>query len=93
MKRFGLVTSAVAGSILTVCWLAAVCLAFVIVLWALFAGLPGRDQLRMLEGPDNVVADGGASMQRLGLRDTMRLDEQLRRAATAQAQRPSMVDR
>lgn len=47
-----------------------------------------RDQLRMLEGPDNVVADGGAGMQRLGLRDTVRLDEQLRRAASAQAQRP-----
>jgi NADH dehydrogenase len=39
-----------------------------------------RDQLRMLEGPDNVVADGGASMQQLGLEDRLGLDEQLRRA-------------
>ena len=39
-----------------------------------------RDQLRMLEGPDNVVADGGASMRALGLGDLVPLDEQLRRA-------------
>ena len=39
-----------------------------------------RDQLRMLEGPDNVVSDGGASMRRLGLGDRVPLDEQLRRA-------------
>ena len=39
-----------------------------------------RDQLRMLEGPDNVVTDGGASMRRLGLGDLVALDEQLRRA-------------
>lgn len=44
-----------------------------------------RDQLRMLEGPDNVVSDGGASMQRLGLSDALGLDDQLRRAATVQA--------
>ena len=42
-----------------------------------------RDQLRMLEGPDNVVTDGGASMRRLGLGDLVGLDEQLRRAAAA----------
>jgi NADH dehydrogenase len=42
-----------------------------------------RDQLRMLEGPDNVVADGGASMRRLGLGDRLGLDEQLRRAVAA----------
>jgi NADH dehydrogenase len=40
-----------------------------------------RDQLRMLEGPDNVVTDGGASMRRLGLGELVALDEQLRRAA------------
>jgi NADH dehydrogenase len=40
-----------------------------------------RDQLRMLEGPDNVVSDGGTSMRRLGLDDLVGLDEQLRRAA------------
>ena len=40
-----------------------------------------RDQLRMLEGPDNVVTDGGASMRRLGLGERVPLDEQLRRAA------------
>ena len=40
------------------------------------------DQLRMLEGPDNVVSDGGASMQRLGLDDRVALDEQLRRAVS-----------
>jgi NADH dehydrogenase len=39
-----------------------------------------RDQLRMLEGPDNVVSDGGASMRRLGLGELVPLDEQLRRA-------------
>jgi uncharacterized protein YbjT (DUF2867 family) len=39
-----------------------------------------RDQLRMLEGPDNAVTDGGASMRRLGLVDLVPLDEQLRRA-------------
>lgn len=39
-----------------------------------------RDQLRMLELPDNVVRDGGAGMERLGLRDRVPLDEQLRRA-------------
>jgi NADH dehydrogenase len=42
-----------------------------------------RDQLRMLEGPDNVVTDGGASMRRLGLDDRLGLDEQLRRAVDA----------
>jgi NADH dehydrogenase len=42
-----------------------------------------RDQLRMLEGPDNVVSDGGASMRQLGLGDRIPLDEQLRRAADA----------
>jgi len=39
-----------------------------------------RDQLRMLELPDNVVRDGGAGMERLGLRERMPLDEQLRRS-------------
>lgn len=39
-----------------------------------------RDQLRMLEGPDNIVTDGGASMRRLGLGERVPLDEQLRRA-------------
>jgi len=38
----------------------------------------------MLEGPDNVVGDGGASMRRLGLVELLALDEQLRRAAAAQ---------
>jgi NADH dehydrogenase len=56
---------------------------------ALFERLPPalltRDQLRMLEGPDNVVSDGGASMRRLGLGDLVPLDEQLRRAAHVQA--------
>jgi uncharacterized protein YbjT (DUF2867 family) len=51
---------------------------------ALFERIPPalvtRDQLRMLEGPDNVVTDGGASMRRLGLGDLVPLDEQLRRA-------------
>ena len=51
---------------------------------ALFERIPPtlltRDQLRMLEGPDNVVSDGGASMRRLGLGDRVPLDEQLRRA-------------
>ena len=55
---------------------------------ALFERLPPalltRDQLRMLEGPDNVVGDGGASMRRLGLGELLALDEQLRRAAGAQ---------
>jgi hypothetical protein len=41
-----------------------------------------RDQLRMLEGPDNVVSDGGASMRRLGLGDRVPLDEQLLRAVS-----------
>ena len=39
-----------------------------------------RDQLRMLQLGDNVVSDGGASMEALGLRDLMPLDEQLQRA-------------
>ena len=51
---------------------------------ALFERIPPalltRDQLRMLEGPDNVVTDGGASMRRLGLDELVPLDEQLRRA-------------
>jgi hypothetical protein len=55
---------------------------------ALFERLPPalltRDQLRMLEGPDNVVGDGGASMRRLGLGELLALDEQLRRAAERQ---------
>jgi NADH dehydrogenase len=55
---------------------------------ALFERLPPalltRDQLRMLEGPDNVVGDGGASMRRLGLGELLPLDEQLRRAVAAQ---------
>ncbi len=38
-----------------------------------------RDQLRMLELGDNVVSDGGAGMERLGLRERVPLDEQLRR--------------
>jgi uncharacterized protein YbjT (DUF2867 family) len=54
---------------------------------ALFERVPPalltRDQLRMLEGPDNVVSDGGASMQRLGLGERVGLDEQLRRAIPA----------
>ena len=54
---------------------------------ALFERMPPalltRDQLRMLEGPDNVVGDRGASMRRLGLHDLVGLDEQLRRAAAA----------
>ena len=45
-----------------------------------------RDLLHMLEGPDNVVSDGGASMRRLGLGDLVGLDEQLRRAAEAATQ-------
>jgi uncharacterized protein YbjT (DUF2867 family) len=56
---------------------------------ALFERMPPalltRDQLRMLEGPDNVVTDGGASMRRLGLGDLVPLDEQLRRAVASQA--------
>lgn len=43
-----------------------------------------RDQLRMLELGDNVVSDGGASMEALGLRDLLPLDEQLRRAVDPQ---------
>lgn len=39
-----------------------------------------RDQLRMLQLPDNVVRDGGAGMERLGLGERMPLDEQLRRS-------------
>jgi NADH dehydrogenase len=54
---------------------------------ALFERMPPalltRDQLRMLEGPDNVVTDGGASMRALGLSDLVPLDEQLRRAVVA----------
>jgi uncharacterized protein YbjT (DUF2867 family) len=54
---------------------------------ALFERMPPalltRDQLRMLEGPDNVVSDGGASMRRLGLSDLVGLDEQLGRAVAA----------
>ena len=50
---------------------------------ALFERVPPailtRDQLRMLEGPDNVVSDGGASMRALGLGELVPLDEQLRR--------------
>ena len=42
-----------------------------------------RDQLRMLEGPDNAVTDGGASMRRLGLDALVGLDEQLRRAVAS----------
>jgi NADH dehydrogenase len=51
---------------------------------ALFEHLPNppltRDQLRMLELADNVVRDGGAGMERLGLGERMPLDEQLRRS-------------
>jgi NADH dehydrogenase len=51
------------------------------------AALPGMplsgDQLRMLEGPDNVVTDGGVGMQRLGLGELVPLDEQLLRALEA----------
>jgi NADH dehydrogenase len=39
-----------------------------------------RDQLTMLALGDNVVGDAGASMERLGLRDLVQLDEQLARA-------------
>ena len=39
-----------------------------------------RDQLRMLQLGDNIVSDGGASMEVLGLRDLLPLDEQLQRA-------------
>jgi NADH dehydrogenase len=56
---------------------------------ALFERIPPAlltlDQLRMLEGPDNVVSDGGASMRRLGLGELVGLDEQLRRAAAARS--------
>jgi len=38
-----------------------------------------RDQLRMLELGDNVVSDGGAGMEALGLSDLVPLAEQLRR--------------
>jgi uncharacterized protein YbjT (DUF2867 family) len=41
-----------------------------------------RDQLRMLQLGDNVVSDGGASMEALGLRDLLPLAEQLRHAVT-----------
>lgn len=55
---------------------------------ALFERIPPAlltlDQLRMLEGPDNVVSDGGASMRRLGLGERVALDEQLRRAVAPQ---------
>jgi len=39
-----------------------------------------RDQLRMLQVGDNVVSDGGASMEALGLGELVRLQEQLRLA-------------
>jgi uncharacterized protein YbjT (DUF2867 family) len=39
-----------------------------------------RDQLKMLAAGDNVVGDGGRSQARLGLVDTVPLDEQLRRS-------------
>ena len=39
-----------------------------------------RDQLRMLQLGDNIVSDRGASMEALGLRDLLPLDEQLQRA-------------
>ena len=39
-----------------------------------------RDQLRMLQLGDNVVSDGGASMEALGLHDLLPLEEQLQRA-------------
>ncbi len=39
-----------------------------------------RDQLSMLQLGDNVVSDAGASMNALGLRDLLPLDEQLQRA-------------
>ena len=41
-----------------------------------------RDQLRMLQLGDNIVSDGGASMEALGLHDLLPLDEQLQRALT-----------
>ena len=48
---------------------------------ALFERIPPAlltlDQLRMLEGPDNVVSEGGAWMRRLGLGDLAGLDVQL----------------
>jgi uncharacterized protein YbjT (DUF2867 family) len=57
---------------------------------ALFERIPPalltRDQLRMLEGPDNVVSDAGASMRALGLGDRVPLDEQLQLAVAAQQQ-------
>ncbi len=42
-----------------------------------------RDQLTMLALGDNVVGDGGQSMERLGLRDLVPLEEQLARAVGA----------
>ena len=39
-----------------------------------------RDQLRMLQVGDNVVSDGGASMEALGLHELLNLEEQLRLA-------------
>jgi uncharacterized protein YbjT (DUF2867 family) len=39
-----------------------------------------RDQLRMLQLGDNVVSDGGASMEALDLHDLLPLEEQLQRA-------------
>jgi hypothetical protein len=38
----------------------------------------------MLQGPDNVVSDGGAGMRGLGLGALVPLDEQLRRAVTGE---------
>lgn len=64
---------------------------------ALFERIPPalltRDQLRMLEGPDNVVSDGGASMRRLGLDDRVPLDEQLRRAIAGADTQPEEASR
>ena len=42
-----------------------------------------RDQLTMLSLGDNVVGDGGVGQERLGLRDLVPLDQQLRRAVAA----------
>lgn len=39
-----------------------------------------RDQLQMLEGPDNIVSDGGSSLRALGLSGLVGLDDQLRRS-------------
>jgi uncharacterized protein YbjT (DUF2867 family) len=59
---------------------------------ALFERMPPalltRDQLRMLEGPDNVVSDSGASMRRLGLTGLVELDDQLRRAVRPPPRKP-----